>query len=118
MPKAIGKDTGAPSNAAEFPTEIGQAGELHQTPPDGGQVLTTQQGVPVADDQNTLRVGPRGPALLRTSPPESAAPSSGAAPDTAGETDLHGTYDCRNGWLRSNRRGFQRARNHPLEPRP
>ena len=64
MPKAIGKDTGAPSNAAEFPTEIGQAGELHQTPPDGGQVLTTQQGVPVADDQNTLRVGPRGPALL------------------------------------------------------
>ena len=28
------------------------------------QVLTTQQGVPVADDQNTLRVGERGPALL------------------------------------------------------
>jgi catalase len=27
-------------------------------------VLTTQQGVPVADDQNTLRAGPRGPALL------------------------------------------------------
>jgi catalase len=26
--------------------------------------LTTQQGVPVADDQNTLRAGPRGPALL------------------------------------------------------
>jgi len=26
--------------------------------------LTTQQGVPIADDQNTLRVGPRGPALL------------------------------------------------------
>jgi len=34
--------------------------------PAGGDkpVLTTQQGIPVADDQNTLRVGPRGPALL------------------------------------------------------
>ena len=26
--------------------------------------LTTQQGIPVADDQNTLRIGARGPALL------------------------------------------------------
>ena len=26
--------------------------------------LTTQQGVPVSDDQNTLRIGPRGLALL------------------------------------------------------
>jgi catalase len=26
--------------------------------------LTTQQGVPISDDQNTLRIGPRGPALL------------------------------------------------------
>ena len=26
--------------------------------------MTTQQGIPVADDQNTLRVGERGPALL------------------------------------------------------
>ena len=33
--------------------------------PDGDRPpLTTQQGVPVADDQNTLRVGERGPALL------------------------------------------------------
>ena len=27
-------------------------------------MLTTQQGMPVADDQNTLRIGARGPALL------------------------------------------------------
>lgn len=67
MPKVIGKDTGATSRAAEFETRLGQAGELHQIASDTGEdsaVLTTQQGVPVADDQNTLRVGARGPALL------------------------------------------------------
>ena len=37
-------------------------GATHQTVDD--VVLTTQQGVPVADDQNTLRQGERGPALL------------------------------------------------------
>ncbi|SFB59208.1 catalase [Rhizobium sp. NFR07] len=42
----------------------GQGGELHQTAEDGFDVLTTSQGTPVADDQNTLRVGPRGPALM------------------------------------------------------
>ncbi len=30
----------------------------------GGQVLTTNQGVPVADNQNSLKYGVRGPALL------------------------------------------------------
>lgn len=42
----------------------GAGGETHQTPSGEETVLTTQQGVPVADDQNTLRVGGRGPALL------------------------------------------------------
>lgn len=42
----------------------GEGGETHQTAADKDSVLTTQQGVPVADDQNTLRVGARGPALL------------------------------------------------------
>jgi catalase len=43
----------------------GTGGETHQFAGDSGApALTTQQGVPVADDQNTLRVGPRGPALL------------------------------------------------------
>ena len=41
-----------------------RGGETHQTAQDGAPVLTTQQGVPVSDDQNTLRAGPRGPALL------------------------------------------------------
>ena len=30
----------------------------------GGPLLTTAQGIPVADNQNALRAGPRGPALL------------------------------------------------------
>lgn len=42
----------------------GNGGELHQTAEDGFDVLTTSQGAPVADDHNTLRVGPRGPALM------------------------------------------------------
>jgi len=44
------------------PQESG--GETHQVA--GGDVatLTTQQGIPVADDQNSLRQGARGPTLL------------------------------------------------------
>lgn len=42
----------------------GDGGELHQLAKDGQPVLTTAQGSPVADDQNTLRVGARGPALI------------------------------------------------------
>src|SRR3954454_9995746 len=43
--------------------ERGEGGETHQLA-DGGPSLTTQQGVVVADDQNTLRLAERGPALL------------------------------------------------------
>jgi catalase len=42
----------------------GAGGELHQFAEDGHDVLTTSQGAPVADDQNSLRVGPRGPLLV------------------------------------------------------
>jgi catalase len=42
----------------------GSGGETHQIAGSGDEVLTTQQGVPVSDDQNTLKVGPRGPSLL------------------------------------------------------
>ncbi|MBA9035074.1 catalase [Rhizobium leguminosarum] len=42
----------------------GAGGELHQLAEDGMPVLTTAQGGPVSDDQNTLRVGARGPALI------------------------------------------------------
>ncbi|HEY1067615.1 MAG TPA: catalase [Pirellulales bacterium] len=42
----------------------GEGGETHQAAADGISLLTTQQGVPVADDQNSLKQGPRGPTLL------------------------------------------------------
>ena len=42
----------------------GKGGETHQTASGDTPVLTTQQGIPVADDQNSLRVGARGPTLL------------------------------------------------------
>jgi catalase len=42
----------------------GHGGETHQVAGDGRDPLTTQQGVRVADDQNTLRLGERGPDAL------------------------------------------------------
>jgi len=43
---------------------VGTGGEVHQVA--GGDVppLTTQQGTPVSDDQNSLRAGTRGPTLM------------------------------------------------------
>ena len=64
MAGKIGEDKGAKSAAREFETKIGAGGELHQIAGSSDDVLTTQQGVPIADDQNSLRVGERGPTLL------------------------------------------------------
>ncbi|MFL5864900.1 MAG: catalase [Solirubrobacteraceae bacterium] len=44
--------------------ERGPGGETHQLAGGERPSLTTQQGVVVADDQNTLRLAERGPALL------------------------------------------------------
>jgi catalase len=45
--------------------ERGTGGETHQSAAAAGRpALTTQQGAVVADDQNTLRIGDRGPAAL------------------------------------------------------
>jgi catalase len=46
------------------PVMRGHGGETHQVA--GGEipVMTTQQGIPVADDQNSLKAGARGPVLL------------------------------------------------------
>ncbi|HEY5148009.1 MAG TPA: catalase [Polyangiaceae bacterium] len=41
--------------------DTGSGGELHQT---SATPLTTDQGIPISDDQNSLRAGPRGPTLL------------------------------------------------------
>ncbi|AQR61287.1 catalase HPII [Brevundimonas sp. LM2] len=45
-------------------TTLGNAGELHQTASTPETRLTTNHGVPVSDNQNTLSAGPRGPHLL------------------------------------------------------
>ncbi len=42
----------------------GQGGELQQQAGGSHPVLTTQQGIPIADNQNSLRATPRGPTLL------------------------------------------------------
>ncbi|MBB2188878.1 catalase [Gluconacetobacter azotocaptans] len=42
----------------------GAGGETHQGAGGDVPVLTTQQGTPVADDQNSLKAGARGPTLL------------------------------------------------------
>ena len=42
----------------------GAGGEVHQTAGGDTPVLTTQQGIPVADDQNSLKIGARGPTAL------------------------------------------------------
>ncbi|TGV15339.1 catalase [Mesorhizobium sp. M8A.F.Ca.ET.173.01.1.1] len=42
----------------------GDGGELHQRAESEGAVLTTAQGGPVSDDQNSLKIGPRGPTVL------------------------------------------------------
>src|SRR6516225_6917837 len=52
------------SSSAEQSSKTGAGGELHQQPPDGGALLTTNQGVVIADNQNSLKAAPRGPTLL------------------------------------------------------
>jgi len=43
---------------------VGEGGELHQQSSGREHALTTDQGLPVADNQNSLKAGPRGPSLL------------------------------------------------------
>jgi len=55
----------APLSGGDLPrTNVGNAGELHQSPPTGAPSLTTNQGIPVSDNQNSLKIGERGPVLL------------------------------------------------------
>ena len=60
------KNTKTTKHASTTKHSSGNSGtaELHQTAGKDVPVLTTQQGVPISDDQNMLRIGPRGPALL------------------------------------------------------
>ena len=46
------------------PKKIAHGGETHQTAADTTARLTTNQGIPVSDNQNSLKSGSRGPTLL------------------------------------------------------
>jgi catalase len=71
MPKALpltpsqaaqAKDTKTP---ADSETLVAPGGELHQQANGLETQLTTNQGVPVGDNQNSLKAGARGPVLLQ-----------------------------------------------------
>ena len=64
---AARKSTKSPAKAAQIHDQQpvrGNGGELHQIAEGDTPVLTTAQGGPVADDQNSLRFGARGPLLV------------------------------------------------------
>ena len=48
----------------EGDTQTGTGGELHQVAGGDHPALTTNQGTPLSDNQNSLKVHPRGPTLL------------------------------------------------------
>jgi catalase len=56
------KDSTSKQGAGVQSVSTGQGGETHQT--SETCVLTTNQGIPVSDNQNSLRAGVRGPTLL------------------------------------------------------
>ncbi len=53
-----------PATFADQDVKQGPGGETRQEAKRGGPILTTQQGVPVSDDQNSLKAGYRGPTTL------------------------------------------------------
>ena len=61
--RAVAKDRTTAQYADQSVT-TGSGGEVHQSAGGDRAVLTTQQGIPVSDDQNSLRIGARGPAAL------------------------------------------------------
>ncbi|TIW46503.1 MAG: catalase, partial [Mesorhizobium sp.] len=53
-----------PASSRDQNVERGNGGESHQTAEGETPVLTTALGTPVSDDQNTLKIGERGPSLI------------------------------------------------------
>jgi catalase len=54
-----------PARTLPAKTLVAPGGELHQQADGPATQLTTNQGVPVGENQNSLKVGPRGPVLLQ-----------------------------------------------------
>jgi hypothetical protein len=77
-PRDSMKDTKKSKHASSTKRTVEtQTAELHQTTGKDVPVLTNPTGSPVSDDQYTLRIGSRGPALLE----EALQPSLGTADD-------------------------------------
>ncbi len=64
-PQLADVNTPAPAgNAPQMADTVGAAGELHQNAGGSHGFLTNNQGLRIADDENSLKAGPRGPVLL------------------------------------------------------
>ncbi|MGE4304031.1 MAG: catalase [Novosphingobium sp.] len=63
-PKGTNIAASGPTLSESFAEPQGDGGETRQVAEGDVAVLTTSQGVPVSDDQNSLKQGARGPALL------------------------------------------------------
>lgn len=48
----------------KFGKDQNKGGELHQKPENNNQIMTTAQGCPISDNQNSLKAGKRGPTLM------------------------------------------------------
>jgi catalase len=64
MAKTTRQSSGKPATIHDQKLVRGNGGELHQLAEGDSEILTTAQGGPVADDQNTLKIGQRGPSLI------------------------------------------------------
>src|SRR5450631_2752096 len=86
-------------------TVRGHGGEPHQIAGSPAEVLTTNQGVPIADDQNSLQAVKRGPLLLedfvlreKITHFDRSAAVAGPEPDRQGQRDAPGTQSGRARW--------------------
>lgn len=66
MKKPSSKTSSLKSHALE--SIKGKGDELHQVSNETHPPLTTQQGIPVSDDQNSLKIGASGPVLMEDFP--------------------------------------------------
>jgi catalase len=64
MAKSAKRANGKSATIHDQKLTRGEGGELHQIAEGDTPILTTAQGGPVADDQNSLKMGQRGPTLL------------------------------------------------------
>jgi catalase len=63
--RALSAQTGSVQSVLEDSAiSVGNGGEWHQAAGNNHPSLTTNQGLPIADDQNSLKANPTGPTLL------------------------------------------------------